>query len=155
VILYRQIAGAKLLLTEFVFQLSAGPGFSGKHGLISFDAKGKFTVSPGYIWDGASGPTIDTSDTVQASLGHDIGYELMGAGIISSDKFKQAFDYWFYEQLIKDGMIQYRAFAWYKAVQVFGVPMIGANDKIRRAPIPFPPDPPIMWSPFPGYVIRR
>jgi hypothetical protein len=155
VILYRQVAGAKISLTEFEFQIPVAPGFAGKHGLVSWTAKGKFTVSIRYIWDGASGPTFDTDDTVQASLGHDVGYELMAAGILSSDIFKPVFDLWFYEQLIKDGMIQFRAFAWYKAVKVLGVPVLGANDRIRRAPIPFPPEPPVMWSPFPGYVIRR
>ena len=34
-------------------------------------------VKPGYAWDGASGPTIDTKNTVAASMIHDILYQFM------------------------------------------------------------------------------
>ena len=34
-------------------------------------------VYPGYRWDGASGPTIDSEDSMQASLFHDVVYQML------------------------------------------------------------------------------
>jgi len=38
---------------------------------------GLLRIRQGYAWDGASGPTYDTSDTMTPSLVHDVGYQLM------------------------------------------------------------------------------
>lgn len=132
-ILYRDIGGAKQLCSEFVFELPYNTGKKFTKGFI--DVNGKIvTVKIGYVWDGASGPTIDTSDSVCASLGHDVMYELIGSGDISMDN-KEGADFWFYERLIQDGMPQFRAFYWYKAVRLFGVP--NDNNVIKRAPNDF------------------
>lgn len=153
-VLYRNIGGAKQSCSEFCFKLPVKPGYKGEAGFITFDAAGRVTVKPGYVWDGASGPTIDTSDTVCAALGHDVMYELMGCGLLPVYVYKSVADRWFYERLLNDGMIQYRAFAWYKAVQVFGVPGRSADSVIHRAPIPYPSAPVRMIEPIPGYPIR-
>jgi hypothetical protein len=134
-ILYRDIGGAKQLCSKFVFSLPKNTETYFKHGFIT--VRGQICeVHEGYTWDGASGPTIDTVDSVCASLGHDVMYELMGQNLISQDQ-KAGADFWFYERLIKDGMIQFRALYWYKAVCIFGIPGYSDDAEIKRAPKPF------------------
>ncbi|MGJ0509076.1 MAG: hypothetical protein ACR652_18535 [Methylocystis sp.] len=149
-VLYRDIAGAKQLCSTFRFKLSVAPGYAGKAGFIEFDAAGRVTVSPGYVWDGASGPTIDTLDSVCAALGHDVMYELMSLGFLPVFVYKNVADIWFYERLQADGMPQLRAWYWYKAVYVFGVPGLSDDQIVKRAPVPFDIRRP-QWSPVPGY----
>lgn len=47
---------------------------------IALEPDGLLTISEGYAWDGPSGPAIDTSDLMQASLVHDALYQLMREG---------------------------------------------------------------------------
>jgi hypothetical protein len=136
-VLYRNIAGAKQTCSEFKFTLPVKPGYSGDYGLVKFDPDGHVTVAIGFIWNGASGPTIDTSDTVCASLGHDVMYWLMQEFILPAAMYKQPADLWFYERLRTDGMPDLRAWYWYRAVMKFGVPKRGPDDVIHRAPIPY------------------
>jgi hypothetical protein len=151
-VLYRNVAGAKQLCSEFRFQLDRKPGYKGERGFIKFDSAGRVTVSPGYTWDGASGPTIDMSDSVCAALGHDVQYELMAAGILPVFVYKDVADLWFYNRLRHDGMESFRAWAWYKAVKTFGVPGMGDDDIIHRAPVPFPAGQSRVFTPIPGYT---
>jgi hypothetical protein len=152
-VLYRTIAGAKLLCSDFHFTMQIAPGYAGECGFISFDAKGRVTVKAGYVWDGASGPTIDTPDSVCAALGHDCMYELMGRSLLPVYVYKNVADLWFYDRLRLDGMVDFRAWYWYKAVYVFGVPGMSKYDQIKRAPIPFPVVGAPSFSPLPGHLI--
>jgi hypothetical protein len=138
-VLFREVGGAKQLCSEFRFQITPAPGYSGEAGFISFDKAGRITVYPGYAWDGASGPTIDTLDSVCAALGHDVLYELMRLGKLPLYIYKPAADLWFYKRLQTDGMISYRAWAWYRAVSQFGGPGTRPENHpaIQRAPKPF------------------
>jgi hypothetical protein len=151
--LYRDIGGAKQLCSEFRFTLSSAPGYKGELGFIRFDSAGRVTVAPGYTWDGASGPTIDTPDTICASLGHDVMYELMGAGLLPVATYKEPADWWFYQRLLHDGTLGFRAWAWYRAVQICGIPKQGDDDVIKRAPIPFPKGEKSAIEVIPGYRI--
>lgn len=154
-VLYRKIGGAKQICSTFVFKAvdvkGNGPGYAGELGFISFTADGIFTIKPGFVYDGASGPTIDTNDCICAALGHDCLYGLMGAGKLAVHIWKDIADLWFYKRLQADGMIQYRAWAWYRAVVTFGKPGYSADDVIHRAPIPFASDKTKNLSAIPGY----
>lgn len=154
-VLYRNIADAKQLCSRFTFKAADpkgnGPGYAGRLGFISFTADGYFTIDPGYCWDGASGPTLDTPDTVCAALGHDCLYELMDSGKLAVHIWKDIADLWFYKRLQADGMLQYRAWAWFRAVTTFGKPGYSDDDVIHRAPVPFPVDGPKKLSAIPGY----
>ncbi len=44
---------------------------------ITLDTEGVLAIRAGYAWDGPSGPTIDTRNFMEASLVHDVLYELM------------------------------------------------------------------------------
>lgn len=153
--LYREIASAKQLCSEFRFQLRTAPGYAAKAGFVSFDAKGRVTVKPGYVWDGASGPTLDTVDSVCGSLLHDVCYELMRLCMLPSLVYKPEADILFYERLIEDGMLQYRAWAWYIAVRQFGGASVlpESQTPIKRAPVPFESQKPKIISPVPGYYV--
>ena len=47
---------------------------------------GEMIVRDGYAWDGASGPTIDTVATLEASLVHDVGYQAIRIGAMLADR---------------------------------------------------------------------
>jgi hypothetical protein len=154
-VLFRDVAGAKQLCSEFRFQITPAPGYAGEAGFITFDKASRVTVYPGYAWDGASGPTIDTLDSVCAALGHDVLYELMRLGKLPIYLYKDAADLWFYNRLRKDGMFDYRAWAWYCAVRRFGGPgtLPENHPPIKRAPIPFPVRSRASMEIIPGYRV--
>jgi hypothetical protein len=132
--IYTDVGDSKQLQTDFWFEISP-PGYPGEYGFISFYPNGQVKVKAGFCWDGASGPTIDTLDSVCASLGHDVYYKLMGQRLLPST-YKDEADQWFFSRLKDDGMVEFRAFAWYKAVRLFGIPA-QSMDKFKRAPTPF------------------
>lgn len=46
---------------------------------------GQLLVHPGYAWDGASGPTLDTASTMKAALEHDVFYQMLRAGQLPAE----------------------------------------------------------------------
>ncbi len=51
---------------------------------LKMDMEGNILVLPGYPWDGASGPTWDTLNSMKGSLIHDVGYRLIRLCYINS-----------------------------------------------------------------------
>ena len=51
-------------------------------------SESKVIVRRGYAWDGASGPTIDTKDSMKATLIHDVLYQVMREGGLKLDARK-------------------------------------------------------------------
>ena len=72
-----------------------------------------------YYWDGPSGPTIDTANSMRASLVHDALYQLMRLGLIPY-KFRLYSDDLFRQILLQDFMFFLRADIWYLSVRLFG-----------------------------------
>jgi len=83
-----------------------------------FPSDGLLKVSEYYAWDGASGPTIDTKDSMKASLVHDALYQLMRAGLLPVEYRKFA-DYEFKKILVEEGMGKWRVAYWHWAVRTF------------------------------------
>ena len=79
---------------------------------------GVATAKEGYHWDGASGPTIDTPNTMLPSLIHDIFYQSIRAGAIPSED-RITGDKILYDLLIQEGMSKLRAKLWYFFVSKF------------------------------------
>lgn len=50
---------------------------------LELNTIGLLTIHEGYAWNGASGPTIDTPDTIRGSLYHDALCQLKALGYIS------------------------------------------------------------------------
>jgi len=90
-----------------------------KTDFIELFANGVLIGRKGYAWDGASGPTIDTKNSMRAALVHDMGYQLIREGLLTLD-YKEFFDGYFYLILRQDGMSYLRAWIWYNAVCNFG-----------------------------------
>lgn len=99
-------------------ELKAPRIFSADTKYFSLD-RGMLTAKSGYAWDGASGPTIDTRNSMRGSLFHDVGYQMMREKIIPLE-YKDYFDAVFYHLLINSGMSKLRAWIWYNAVRDFG-----------------------------------
>ena len=80
---------------------------------------GVLTVYSGYAWDGASGPTIDTENSMRASLVHDALYQLMREGNLAKS-YRIVADEMLHSLLLEDGMSWIRAWYWYRGVRMFG-----------------------------------
>lgn len=87
------------------------------------------TAVKGYAWDGASGPTIDTKNSMKAGLVHDCIYQAIRLGLLDKEQYKPMADREFYLILRAEGMCWLRAKIWYLAVSLFGK---GACDKLSK-----------------------
>ena len=72
----------------------------------------------GYRWDGPSGPTIDTSNGMRASLVHDGLYQALREKWLCP-KARKAADIEFLRILKADGMTWWRRWGWYLGVRIF------------------------------------
>ena len=97
---------------------------------------GILSVKRGYAWDGASGPIINTRDTLVASLVHDVLYQAMRLNLIKPSKENRKIaDKNFFEILKMNGVNSIRRKVWYFAVRLFGKKStikIQDNDKIKK-----------------------
>jgi hypothetical protein len=87
-------------------------------GLVLLDS-GVLMIKAGFKWDGASGPTIDTENTMRAALVHDALYRLMRNRKLDYSH-RGTVDILFRKMLTYDGMNAIRAWAWYVGVRVAG-----------------------------------
>lgn len=81
---------------------------------------GKMGIRHGYAWNGASGPTWDTNNSMRGSLYHDAGYQLIRLGYLPRET-KEYFDQLLYDLCVQDGMFKFRAAYWRWAVIHFGI----------------------------------
>lgn len=88
---------------------------------LRMDTDGVLYIRKGYAWDGASGPTLDTKDSMRASLVHDALYQLMREGHLPAIGRALA-DQEFHRICLEDGMHPIRAAIWYAGVRVGGGP---------------------------------
>lgn len=96
---------------------------------------GILEIKKGYAWDGASGPVINTQNTLIASLVHDVLYQAMRLNLIKPNKVNRKIaDKNFFEILKMNGVNSIRRKVWYLAVRLFGkksTVKIQDNDKIK------------------------
>lgn len=90
---------------------------------------GQMILRQGYAWDGPSGPTIDTRNSMQGALKHDALYQLLRGGHLHPDYRVEA-DIDLYHTLVADGMFLWRARLWYDMVRKLAGPSADpANEK--------------------------
>lgn len=77
------------------------------------------TIRKGYAWDGASGPTVDTKNSMTGALVHDALYQLMRLKLLDATTDRVKADREFYRLLRENGMSWLRAKAWYISVRLF------------------------------------
>ncbi len=84
-------------------------------------ANGNLTINVGYAWDGATGPVIDTKNTLIASLVHDALYQAMRLNLIpNGEATRKLADKTFYSILKDNNVFILRRSIWYLAVRMFG-----------------------------------
>lgn len=93
---------------------------------ITLNKNGILVISPGYAWDGPSGPTYDSKSYMVAALVHDALYQLMRMGLLSVI-WRAYIDNMFYHMCLDDGMWRWRAYLAYRAVRRFGAPSASAG----------------------------
>lgn len=86
---------------------------------VTLDENGVLSAEKGYAWNGASGPTWDTKNSMRGSCAHDMLYQLIRLGLIAST-YKEYADQLLYDLCVEDGMYQFRASYWRWAVLTFG-----------------------------------
>ena len=86
---------------------------------VSLDKIGNLLIRKGYAWDGASGPTWDTLNSMIGSLVHDVLYQLIRLNKINP-AYKDYADQILHDLCTEDGMYAWRADYWRWAVLNFG-----------------------------------
>jgi len=84
--------------------------------LASLTADGFLTVEEAYAYDGPSGPTVDTPNSIFPSLIHDVPFQLMRLGKLDRAEFHNA-NLDFRDALRDRGMTTLRSWLWYKGVE--------------------------------------
>jgi len=110
--------GFKYQLTRSVYLQTDIKGCACHWKWLSLDNKGLLRIESGYAWDGASGPTIDTSSSMRGSVGHDALYQLMRKGLLPQSCRLYADDL-LKKWCVEDGMWKIRAELWRESVGYF------------------------------------
>lgn len=76
-------------------------------------------VKAHYAWDGPSGPTLDTDNSLRASLLHDALYQAMREKLLPARRNRRLADREFRLVLARDGMFFLRRWLWWIAVRLF------------------------------------
>ncbi len=130
---YRKLSNYKYqLLEEFSYQTTI-TGFEANHDFIQLREDGQLVIKKHYAWDGASGPTWDTKNSMRASLVHDAFYQLLRLESLPQSQIVPA-DQLFKKMLIEDGMSKVRAWIWYRGLRLANgaAAKPGTQDPIRK-----------------------
>ena len=98
---------------------------------LTLDPTGNLVIKQGYAWDGPSGPALDTSTLMRASLVHDALYQLMRMERLP-DSYRDHADDLMRKICIEAGMPTIRAWYTYHAVRWFAS---GANKPRNVKPV--------------------
>ena len=110
--------GYKYQLAEDWTEQTKLTGFSAKTQFIELTPEGVLTAFSGYAWDGPSGPTVDDETNMEASLGHDVFYQLMRMGLIPLECRLFA-DTWFKNKCVEKKMPSLKASIWFSFLRKF------------------------------------
>ena len=125
--------GRYCLVENYSIQTDVYPEAVTNYQHITLDVDGKLTITRGFMWDGPSGPTLDTKNSLRASLCHDALYSLMSEKLLDIS-YKDKADDLLYSLCREDGMSWIRAWSWKKAVNWFGKSAIKKQEQILEAP---------------------
>jgi len=123
--------GIKYYTRERVFlQTSIFPDAEIKTEWLTLRTDGMLIIEENYMWDGPSGPTIDTDNSMTPSLGHDALAQLMRLGLLDRKWRIQSnvdFERWLKERK----MAKPRRWFWKRQLDRFGAPSTEAKNKRR------------------------
>ena len=102
---------------------------------LMLDTDGILTIEKGYAWDGPSGPTYDSRNSLRASLIHDALYQLIRLELLPPSH-RRAADLDLDRILKEDGMWSLRRWYWLRGVRWFASGAIDPDNvkKILDAP---------------------
>lgn len=105
-------------------------GYSIETAYFKLTRDGVLLIKAGYMWDGCSGPTWDTKNTMLAGLGHDCLYQILRESLLISrstlnyderfDKLRLQVDQSFRQWLAEDGVCWIRCYYYYRGVRALG-----------------------------------
>lgn len=127
-------SGYKYQLAEnYSTMISIRPAQDIATGFILLNTAGLLIIKQGYAWDGPSGPTADTPDTMRGSLVHDALYQLLRLGLLSADKRLEC-DHIAYKIWVEDGMPKLQARVWRWCLNSFAGFAANGKDVVLTAP---------------------
>lgn len=106
---------------QLALDYSVETGILGVHAVtewIQLEPDGKLYIRKGYAWDGPSGPTFDTPDSMRGSLVHDALAQLVRLGLLGKE-WRRKIDNLLHDICVEDGMWHPRAEMWEEAVKHF------------------------------------
>ena len=112
------------------------PGIESADGWVTLLCDTTLLVKKGYVWDGPSGPTIDTKNFMRGSLVHDALYQLMREGKLDPTLRRKQADLLLYNICVEAGMSRARAGYVYRSLRIFGGKH--AQSRVERAEIEAP-----------------
>lgn len=123
-------SGYKYQLEEdYEVKLEFAPDATIRHSHLVFYPDGTLRIFRGFLWDGPSGPALDTKTFMVASLVHDALYLMMRFGVLDQSYRKLA-DRAMYRLARRSGMWPPRALWSLLAVRLFAS-SAAAPDNIR------------------------
>lgn len=124
------------LADSYKISISIRPTSNIETDFIDLNIEGTLLIKKGYAWDGPSGPVKDTEENMRASLVHDALYQLMRNKEVSARTHRKAADQLFKDLCKADGVSNFTASVYYKALRKFGKPAASPQNKkkVHRAP---------------------
>jgi len=116
---YQRIKQYKYKLNEAESAQTRINDIAFEHELFELHKSGELVIFKGYLWDGVSGPTWDSNNTMLGGLIHDALYQAIRLELIPSF-YKEHIDLLFKDILLDQGMFKFRAWYYYKAVKYLG-----------------------------------
>jgi len=110
--------GYKYQLTKSYRIKTAVKGYEVNTPYIKLFSNGSLYIIWGYAWDGPSGPTYDSRNSIRASLVHDAFYSLLRKGMLPP-KIRILADKELDRILKEDGMWAVRRWYWLRGVRWF------------------------------------
>jgi len=89
-------------------------------GWVKLSKDGTISFRKGYSYDGPSGPTKDTPNSMAPSLVHDGLYQLIKEGLLPTKRNRKLSDKTFLKMLKDNGMSRFRRTLWYLGVRDAG-----------------------------------
>ena len=128
-------AGYKYITSRYFTHITSVVGFEAENDFIALGSGGDIHIKKCYAFDGPSGPTIDTDNSMRGALVHDALYQLMREKLIPIT-CREAADRTFYNTLREDKMCYIRAQAWLKTVRLVsaGAAKPSGGNKEKVAP---------------------
>lgn len=119
------------LAEDETFQTDITPSTILRTRWIQLNPSGQLMIFSGFSWDGPSGPTLNSDNSMRASLAHDALYQLMRMGMLEQGWREEA-DLLLDRLLKEDGMWALRRWYWLKGVRWFAA---GAADPMNKKPV--------------------